>query len=437
MARTQHEANEHHLRRIAEKDPVCPMHPKLETDVVSHGKSLTVLLTLGRLPKALELARALAAAGCRVLVADPFAFHLCRASNAVAKSFKTPSPHSCQEHYLSCLLDIVVREDVDLILPVSEEALHVSLLKNRLPDRTRLFALPNEDLQALHDKYIFIQIAEKAGLKVPETRLASDAQAPRLAGSCDTVLKPRLGCSGQELRMLSPDSLAKEVPGNSETIIQKRIFGREVSTLSLCRDGEVLAHVTYEGLVFAGTVSVCFQRVDDLQQVKRWVADFAKSCRYSYFLAFDFIVDEDGTPWPLECNPRLTSGIHFLCPEDIADAITNFEGATEVGTKPGERFQEAHTTLLQVYGNIFRPQKALRHLRAMLSARDVLWSLADPAPFPLMTPYSWPVLKQVMFRGRTFGEAATRDIAWPPQRTDRSEASSPAVKPVSAHGSCS
>lgn len=404
---------------------------------MSHGKPITVLLTLGRLPKALELARALSAAGCRVLVADPFAFHLCRASNAVAKSFKTPSPHSCQEQYLSCLLGIVAREDVDLILPVSEEALHVSLLKERLPDRTRLFALPNEVLQALHDKYSFVQIAERAGLKVPETHLASDAKASRLAGSCDTVLKPRLGCSGQELRMLSPDSLPKELPGSSETIIQKRIFGREVSTLSLCRDGKVLAHVTYEGLVFAGTVAVCFQCVSDLPQVQQWVADFAKSGSYSYFLAFDFIVDRDGTPWPLECNPRLTSGIHFLSPGDIANAITNFEEATDVGLKPGKRFQEGHTTLLQVYGNIFRPKRALSHFRAMLNSRDVLWSLADPAPFPLMTPYSWPVLKQVMFRGRTFGEAATRDIVWPPQRTAQSGASMQAAEQVSAHGSCS
>lgn len=404
---------------------------------MSRGKSMTVLLTLGRLPKALELARALTAAGCRVLVADPFGFHLCRASNAVEKSYKTPSPHSHQEQYLTRLLDIVAREKVDLVLPVSEEALHVSLLKNRLPDGTRLFALSNEVLQALHDKYTFAQIAEKAGLTVPETYLASDAQASRLAESGDTVLKPRLGCSGQELRMLTPGNLPKEPLGSADTIIQKRIFGREVSTLSLCRNGKVLAHVTYEGLVFAGTVAVCFQRVDDLHQVEQWVADFARSGNSSHFLAFDFIVDDDGRPWPLECNPRLTSGIHFMEPADIAEAITGFETAAKVGLRAERRFQEGHTTLLQVYGNIFRPKKALHHLRAMLGARDVLWSIADPAPFPLMTPYSWPVLKQVMFRGRTFGEAATRDIAWPPQRTVRSDASSPAVKPVSAHGSCS
>lgn len=404
---------------------------------MSHGKTVTVLLTLGRLPKALELARALKGAGCRVLVADPFAFHLCRASKAVDRSFQTPSPHSHQEHYLACLLEIAEREKVDLILPVSEEALHVSLLKNRLPDGTHLFALPNEVLQGLHDKYTFSKIAENAGLNVPETHLASDVLASELAAAVPTVLKPRLGCSGQELRMLMPDTLPDQRKGTAEAIIQKRIFGREVSTLSLCRDGEVLAHVTYEGNVFAGTVAVCFQRVEDLHQVEQWVTDFARAGNYSYFLAFDFIVDDDGRPWPLECNPRLTSGIHFMKPADVAEAIIGFDTAAKVGLKAEKRFQEGHTTLLQVYGNVFRPKRALHHLRAMLSARDVLWSIADPAPFPLMTPYSWPVLKQVMFHGKSFGEAATRDIAWPPQGTAQDNTSTPTINPVSAYGSCS
>jgi len=31
-----------------------------------------------------------------------------------------------------------------------------------------------------------------------------------------------------------------------------------------------------------------------------------------------------------------------------------------------------------------------------------------------MTPMSWPVLKQVIFQGRSFGDAATLDIQWYP-----------------------
>ena len=43
----------------------------------------TVLLTLGRLPKALELARALHDEGARVIVAEPFGAHVCKVSRAV------------------------------------------------------------------------------------------------------------------------------------------------------------------------------------------------------------------------------------------------------------------------------------------------------------------------------------------------------------------
>ena len=51
-----------------------------------------VLLTLGRLPKALDPARSFAKLGWRVIVADPFADHLTGASRACARSVQVPSP---------------------------------------------------------------------------------------------------------------------------------------------------------------------------------------------------------------------------------------------------------------------------------------------------------------------------------------------------------
>ena len=82
----------------------------------------TVLLTLGRLPKALTLARALHGAGYRVVIAEPFKWHVCKPSRAVAASYRVPAPNTSQAAYLDALLDIVRSESVDLVLPVSEEA---------------------------------------------------------------------------------------------------------------------------------------------------------------------------------------------------------------------------------------------------------------------------------------------------------------------------
>lgn len=391
----------------------------------------TVLLTLGRLPKSLELARALKGAGCRVLVADPFAWHLSRPSNVVDNCYQTPPPATQQSEFLDALLTTIKAENVDLVVPVSEEALHVSLLAPRLPERTRLFTNPHGVLWDLNDKYLFNRSAQSAGLPAPETHLATDPEAARLVRTTPCVFKPRIGCSGQKMQMLTPDTVPEELLTDPDAIVQKRVFGRELSTLTLCQDGKILAHVTYEGLVFSGTVAVCFQRVEDAPQVAQWVADFVAANRYSYFLAFDFIVDQTGTPWPLECNPRLTSGIHFMEHEDLAAAVCDPDNAPPVRLKPNKRFQEGHTTLLQVYGSVLKPKQMARRAGAMVTSRDVLWSGSDPLPFPMMTFSSWPVLKQVLFGRKTFGEAATLDIAWPAGMT-KAETVGEACAPQSA-----
>ena len=92
-----------------------------------------VLLTLGRLPKALDLARGFAAAGCRVVVAEPFGWHLTGVSRHVARTHRVPPPSQGRERYLDALAAIVAREKVELVVPVSEETMHVAFLPPRLP----------------------------------------------------------------------------------------------------------------------------------------------------------------------------------------------------------------------------------------------------------------------------------------------------------------
>jgi hypothetical protein len=51
-----------------------------------------LLLTLGRLPKALDVARGFADLGWRVVVAEPFKRHLAGASCLVARSHQVTAP---------------------------------------------------------------------------------------------------------------------------------------------------------------------------------------------------------------------------------------------------------------------------------------------------------------------------------------------------------
>ncbi|MEL7452617.1 MAG: ATP-grasp domain-containing protein [Pseudomonadota bacterium] len=378
----------------------------------------TVLLTLGRLPKGLELARCLHRAGCRVVVADPFGSHLSKPSRAVAKSYRVVAPRSDPAGFRRDLLEVIRAEAVDLIIPVSEEVPYVSALEPMLPAGVHLLAPNLTDLMRLHDKLAFVEDVKRAGLNAPETMAVSDPAARALTEAVDYVVKPALGCSGTGLRFGARGTALTSSDLSAGNIVQKRVYGRELSSMTFAREGLTFGTVIYEGLTRAGTVAICFRRIDDAPGVEAWIRDYVSHTGHTGFIAFDLIVDDAGIAWPIECNPRLTSGLHFMDHDTLADAVLerSGQGAKAIGVKPGRTFQEAHTALTKTYAAIARPKEFFRRLGLLFSSRDVLWSWRDPLPFLLMTPMSWRILRDVIFRGSSFGEAATHDIEWPSER---------------------
>jgi hypothetical protein len=372
--------------------------------------SPTVLLTLGRLPKALALVRACRAAGCRVIVADPFRWHLCRPSRDVARSYRVSAPNDPRGDFLGDLRRIIRDENVSVVLPVSEEALHVVRLADELPDGVRLWAAGHTEIARYHDKLDFAIEAGARGLAVPESHAGNSPAAAELAQRQDYVVKPRHSCSGIGLRLARAGDALGDL--DADSLVQARIEGELLSTLSLVHEGREVATVVYRGRVFAGTVAICFERVDDAAAVEGWVQRFIDGTDYSGFLAFDFIVDDEGVAHAIECNPRATSGVHFFEARSLGEALLRPGEAREVRLAAATRQQWAYSTLTETYAAIFRPREFLRRFRELRRARDVIWSARDPLPFLLMTPMSWEILWPAMTSDLTLGEATQRDIAW-------------------------
>jgi hypothetical protein len=220
----------------------------------------TVLLTLGRLPKALEVARALHSAGARVLVAEPFERHLSGVSNAVSQSFVVTAPALDRQRYLDDLRALVRAHQVDLLVPISEEIVHVSALHGTLPASCRLLSMSQAEILAVHDKGRFVETCAAAGVSAPQSHPSDHESARELAAKFDYVLKPTSSCSGRGVRFLAAGD---EVPPVAErSIVQRLLRGELVSSFSIARAGEVRLTVLYRGAVMQGTVAVCFERID-------------------------------------------------------------------------------------------------------------------------------------------------------------------------------
>lgn len=358
----------------------------------------TVLLTLGRLPKGLDIARSFAAAGWRVVVAEPFGWTLVGASRAVAASHRVPAPAAGHAAYLAALRAVAAREGVSLVVPVSEETMHVAHLAG-----PPLFTMPPALVLRAHHKIGFIELARGMGLDVPESAALGTPEAAALAARTDFITKPVHSCSGRGVRFFHGGEAPPREP--VETVLQARVRGQIVSSCAIARDGRVVGNALYRGTQFSGSVAIAFERIEH-PATEAWIARFVAGTGWTGFVSFDFIIDAAGRPWAIECNPRATSGLHFFETADIAPAVLQ-------GRAP--RFRAARE-LQQFYSCLteLRPGRAgyFARLRRLFALRDACWEWRDPWPFVSMIGTSWPIIREAGRRGATFGEVATLDVGW-------------------------
>lgn len=369
-----------------------------------------VLVTLGRLPKALDLIRSFHGFGWRVIVADPYHRHVASVSRALAKSYHVPAPAASPDSYRKALRDIIEREDVDLVLPISEDILYVSALRDHIPSHIRLVAMPPDLISHVHDKYEFIMLAREVGLSVPDTALIAHQHAEDIAARREFIVKPRHSCAGYGV---SRHPRGSALPQRSGAIVQGAIDGQEFSTCAFAVEGKLLGQAIYRGTLFSGTVAIGFERVDH-PEIDAWVAGFVAATKWSGFISFDFIVDQEGVPFAIECNPRTTSGLHFFNRDDLAKAI--LEKSTPLRFRKQKRLIQFWSVMQHFYdhfGDLGEMKRALRHL---LTFRDVTFSWRDPLPLLAMPWTAREIMKAAKTDGVPFGIAATRDFNFPPEK---------------------
>ncbi len=378
--------------------------------MISPTASRTVLLTLGRLPVSLELARALSSAGWRVVVADPFAWHLCRISNSVSKSFKVTAPTVDSEVYLAELAQVVRSEDVSLVLPVSEETLFVTQLKERLDENVHFFCIGQDALLTLHDKYLFSQFAVSLGLPVPQTALTNDMEACGALINQPYIVKPRLSCAGAGVRFgAAGDSLLRHEKSGGN-IVQQQMQGASCSTFAIAIHGQTTVHVCYRSLMESGAVSVLFEEIPMPASITRFIDQVVQTLNYTGMISFDFIQDGDGVWRAIECNPRATSGMHFLQSQEIMQGLCDADASRE--RRLAGRRQEFWSCLAQVEGRLFKGQIDRRGWRNLFKTRDITWRRDDAKPFLLMCFVLAPQLLKSIRSGMPISQILMSDVGW-------------------------
>ena len=375
----------------------------------------TVLITGARAPVALHLARLLAGAGRRVVLADTPARPIAAASRACARYRRLPPPRFEPEAYAEAVERLIREDNIELVIPTCEEVFHLALAWRDRAMPARLFA-PGIDLLAqVHNKHAFIRLAERLGLAVPETTLLAsrdDVEAVRRR-SRELAFKPAWSrFASHVLLRPTPDFLDAIAPTPAMPwVAQRFIEGEEISAYAAARQGRLKALALYRSPFRAGKgAGIFFERVED-KAARALVERIVAGTAWTGQISFDLMREEGGRVVPLECNPRAVSGLHFFRdPALFANAV--LEDGPEV--VPDVTASQTVRLAMWIYGlpAALRSGGLARFREAMREGQELLDWPGDSAPVKAQ----WPALAEIAgtaWRQRISLQAAsTRDIEW-------------------------
>jgi predicted ATP-grasp superfamily ATP-dependent carboligase len=339
----------------------------------------TVLLTGGRAPVTLDLARKFSAKSWRVIVAESIPTHLCKNSLAVAKSYLVPSPRFEANAFVTALQKIIENEGVTLLIPTCEEVFTIGQGYDVLASLCPVLAESLARLLPLHSKFHFIELARSFGLGVPQTSLIQSAQAAQEWVGQAVVFKPEYSRFATAT-IIKPKTIRDlhqlVISPECSWVVQEFITGRQICTYTVAHHGQIAAHCAYATEFTAGRGStIVFQNLAH-QKAQAWVQSFVENYHFTGQIAFDFIETAEGDLYAIECNPRAISGIH-LFDVGLVDALCN--QAEEI-VKPVQVKYVAIWMALLFFGWQTAPSLG-EWLKCLVSSRDVIYDRVDWKPF--------------------------------------------------------
>lgn len=378
---------------------------KPKQTVVSNVEPKKILITGAKMTKALQLARSFYRDGHEVYLVETHKYWLSghRFSRAVKGFFTVPVPEKEPEAYCQALIDIARQKNIDLFVPVSSPiaSYYDSLAKKALEPYCESIHLDPEVTKILDDKYAFCSKARELGLSAPKVFRITDPQqildfdfasdgSKYIVKSIpyDSVLRLDL----TRLPFPEMEEYVRSLPISPEKpwVMQEFIRGQEYCFHATARNGKIRLHCCSESSPF----QVNYKQVDN-PAIYQWVETLVQKMNLTGQICFDMIQVEDGTVYPIECNPRLHSAITMF--HDHPGVANAYLTDGEPGAAPITPLPDSKPTYW-TYHELWRllNVRSLAELKAwwqkISQGTDAILSSEDPLPFLMLHNWQIPLL---------------------------------------------
>ena len=363
-----------------------------------------ILITGAKMTKALQLARSFHRDGHEVYLVETHKYWLSghRFSRAVKGFFTVPVPEKEPEAYCQALVDIAKKQNIDLFVPVSSPiaSYYDSLAKKALEPYCESIHLDPEITAILDDKHAFCSKARELGLSAPKVFRITDPQqildfdfesdgSKYIVKSIPYDSVTRLDLT--RLPFSDMENYVRSLPISPEKpwVMQEFIRGQEFCFHATARKGKIRLHCCSKSSPF----QVNYEQVDN-PAIYQWVETFVQKMNLTGQICFDMIQTDDGTVYPIECNPRLHSAITmFHDHPGVAEAYLS-DGVGEAPITPLPDSKPTYWTYHELWRLL--SIRSFTELKAwwqkMTKGTDAVLSPDDPLPFLMLHNWQIPLL---------------------------------------------
>ncbi|RUL48201.1 ATP-grasp domain-containing protein [Lysinibacillus antri] len=378
--------------------------------------SINILLTGGRAPATYYFARLLKQQGHTLFMAESLPKHLCMHSNLFERSYRVCAPNENQHTYIQDLIKIVQDHNIDLLIPTCEEVFHIAAGYEPLSQFCRPFCEPLEKINTFHHKGLFIQtlIRNYDGyIKIPytividtnqmksKTAIAKIFEANTIHLDETYVCKPAYSRFGTEVVFKKGHELI-DFLSTQKTIwvVQEKIEGKQLCTYAIADKGQMKCYSAYQTNDTVGLGATIYFEPYNNRKLEEFVKCYIEKNEYTGQIAFDLIETKQGEVYPIECNPRTTSGICMFPLTKHNEKKDHYIVGTEK-TMVG----------LAMLQTLFS-KNLVKQIYKMIKAKDIIWNREDPKVFFDQISSFLYLLKESKKRKISSYQMSTLDIEW-------------------------
>jgi len=343
-----------------------------------------MLLSEGNSTSAREAVTILGLTGHHVEVCDPSPVCLCRFSRFVRKFHRCPGLREDPAGYLAFIERLLTQRKFDVLLPIHEQGFLFARVRERLEARTGL-ALPDfETYRSAHTKAGFSRLLDELGLPQPATRIVTSARQLRDAVHLPCVIKASIGTASRgvwfardedESSRVLQDLDADAFPG--EVLVQDLVAGRTGKAQAVFSHGELLGFHAYQQIAAGVGGGEAIKQSVSRPHVRADVATIGKRLAWHGALSVDFMLNERGSHFFIDCNPRLVEPMSaFSAGLDLVDLLLRVSrGETPAPVAESREGVRTHLAMQALLGRASRSGSR----RAVV--RECVQIVASGAPY--------------------------------------------------------